>query len=124
MPRACSAWYCSNLARASYREPPLNIHCFHFPSANFDPELRKKWIVAVSSGRRDGFNPSENAVLCSIHFENSDFLDNFVGGRTKLKPKAVPTLFYIPNFKEEQSIVCTVRVKLKSQMRVFNFLLF
>ena len=112
MPRGCSAWYCSNLARAAYREPPMNIHCFHFPSSNYNPELRKKWIVAVSSGRRDGFNPTNTAVLCSIHFENTDFVDNFVGGRKKLKPEAVPTLFYIPSFTEEMGLRCTVRIEI------------
>ena len=99
MVRVCSAWYCVNKDSPEFKEPPLNIRFFKFPD---NEDLRKKWTVAVSSGRRDNFEPNETSALCSIHFELSDFSE--IGQRLVLRPEAVPTLFFVPNGKEEKTM--------------------
>ncbi|KAG8173931.1 hypothetical protein JTE90_014540 [Oedothorax gibbosus] len=51
--------------------------------------LRKEWAKAV---KRDNWNPSKHSVLCSEHFEESDF-DKCSTFRVYLKPNVVPSVF-------------------------------
>ena len=104
MPRGCCAWYCSNRDTKGCREPPYYLQFYSLPIGN--KFLRQKWITAISSGRRDNFIPTKTSVLCSIHFEDSAFVDP---GRNTLKPEAVPTLFYIPNYAEEEKMLVSYR---------------
>jgi hypothetical protein len=105
MVRVCSAWDCVSQDQEAFRDPPYNIQFFKFPVQNVD--LRKKWTVAIRSGRRDNFVPKSYSLICSLHFQESDFVpnDNLTPGENRsrvLKPCAVPTLFFVPNIKEEQ----------------------
>jgi THAP domain len=112
MVRCCSAWYCFNRDSPEFREPPLNIRFFRFPK---NETLRQKWTVAVSSGRRDGFKPNDSSILCSIHFELSDFSE--ISQRLVLRPDAVPTLFFVPNSDEERRMKEPNEVRKKAQGR-------
>ena len=106
MVRVCCAWYCTSQDQEVFRESPYNLQFFKFPFHNKD--LRNKWTVAVRSGRRDNFVPKSYSLLCSLHFIPTDFVPTYSGtpGEKKrsclLKPCAVPTLFFVPNIKEEQ----------------------
>jgi hypothetical protein len=59
--------------------------------------------VAVSSGRRDNFVPTDSSQVCSIHFEESAF--DRKAFRVNLRRNAVPTLFFVPTFEEEQQMI-------------------
>ena len=52
----CSVPKCSNKGGHTY------------PS---DPELRKKWIIAV---KRDKWTPTKNSVVCKNHFTKEDYI--------------------------------------------------
>ncbi len=67
-----------------------NVSFHLFPK---NAEIKKKWIIAM---RRDHFQPSNSAVVCSDHFTPESFVENFQGRqshRRKLYPNAVPSIF-------------------------------
>ena len=75
------------------------VSIFHFPK---DPVLRKKWADQVRR-TRDKWEPTDNSVLCSKHFEDGSFeLDSQLAKamgmkrKVRLKPNALPTLFEKP----------------------------
>ena len=55
--------------RSGYRKEklPEGVSTHVFPK---DPTRRELWIKAIP---RSGFNPAKKAVVCSLHFEDSDF---------------------------------------------------
>ena len=69
---------------------------FRFPK---NEERRKLWLVKM---KRDGFNPSATAVLCSDHFEEHCF--DRSGQATRLRDDAVPTIFDFPEHLQKVSI--------------------
>ncbi|XP_069670351.1 THAP domain-containing protein 3-like isoform X9 [Periplaneta americana] len=86
MVRSCAAFNCSNAH--GYKDKEGRTVTFHrFPLSN--ESLNQKWIAAT---RRENFFPTMNHSLCSVHFENSSYLRNYVN-RRQLKPDAVPTIF-------------------------------
>lgn len=75
------------------------VSLFHFPK---DPALKKKWIDQVRR-TRDKWEPTDNSVLCSKHFEDDCFeLDSKFAKamglkrKVRLRPNASPTLFEKP----------------------------
>ncbi|VEN52661.1 unnamed protein product [Callosobruchus maculatus] len=93
MVNSCSAFNCT----ARYiKGGNLKFHCF--PK---DAALREKWIRAV---RRKDFEPGSRAVLCSKHFEDSDYVQTVMDTK-RLKKDAVPSIFDFPapfNIKRKQ----------------------
>jgi len=73
----------------------LVFGCFdRFPHSH--PELLKQWVVNM---QREGFTPSETAVLCSGHFEEHCF--DRTGQTVHLHEGAVPTIFsHLPHMTE------------------------
>lgn len=88
MTRSCSAVGCSTRDTVLSRERGLSFH--QFPT---DTIQRSKWIRAVN--RMDPRSkkiwiPGPGAMLCSKHFQESDF--ESYGIRRKLKKGAVPSV--------------------------------
>ncbi len=48
-------------------KPPQGVTRHVFPK---DPVLREKWIKSIP---RSDWSPAPSAVICSLHFEQSDF---------------------------------------------------
>ena len=63
--------------------------CFSFPA---DAERRNSWILAL---RRQNFQPSKAAVVCSVHFRDDDF-DRTSSSHVRLRSTAVPSVFEFP----------------------------
>ncbi|XP_034037223.1 calcium binding protein 39, like 1 isoform X1 [Thalassophryne amazonica] len=79
MPR-CAATNCTNIQT---KDCGKSFHVF--PK---DKERRKAWVTAL---RRKNFTPSNRAVLCSDHFEDSYF--DRTGQTVRLRSEAIPSLF-------------------------------
>ena len=64
------------------------MNCYRFPE---NEERRQKWMRNV---RRKDWTATKNSVLCSKHFQSSDFeTKTEFGQRRKLKTTAVPKNF-------------------------------
>ena len=61
MGKVCAAYGCSN----SPSDKDISLHMF--PK---DPILKQKWAHAM---RRNGFEPNNSSVVCSVHFRPEDF---------------------------------------------------
>ncbi|XP_007945029.2 DNA transposase THAP9 [Orycteropus afer afer] len=88
MTRSCSAVGCSTRDTVLSRELGLSFH--HFPT---DTIQRSKWIRAVNRvdpRSKKIWIPGPSAILCSKHFQESDF--ESYGIRRKLKKGAVPSV--------------------------------
>ncbi|XP_010627249.1 DNA transposase THAP9 [Fukomys damarensis] len=88
MTRSCSAVGCSTRDTVLSRERGLSFH--QFPT---DTIQRSKWIRAVNRvdpRSKKIWIPGPGAILCSRHFQKSDF--ESYGVRRKLKKGAVPSL--------------------------------
>ncbi|PAA56261.1 hypothetical protein BOX15_Mlig025972g2 [Macrostomum lignano] len=83
----CCAAGCSNNSAMSLAR--VSFHTF--PK---DKEIRKKWLIAL---RRKDFEPSPSTQVCSMHFEESCFKEQFAGFlpsvKRRLYPNAVPSIF-------------------------------
>ncbi|XP_069341666.1 DNA transposase THAP9 [Eulemur rufifrons] len=94
MTRSCSAVGCSTRDTVLSRERGLSFH--QFPT---DTIQRSKWIRAVNRvdpRSKKIWIPGPGAILCSKHFQDSDF--ESYGIRRKLKKGAVPSvsLYKVP----------------------------
>ncbi|KAM6915830.1 THAP domain-containing protein 1-like [Xenentodon cancila] len=83
MPTSCASFGCKNRRTVETKNQGITFH--RFPK---DPGLRKAWILAV---RRMNFVPSGSTVLCSCHFDVSDF--DRTGQTVRLREGAVPSVF-------------------------------
>ncbi|XP_016657422.1 THAP domain-containing protein 6-like [Acyrthosiphon pisum] len=79
----CSAINCSHHSSKGHR-------VYIFPA---DETRRKLWLINC---RRANWVPGRGAVLCEVHFEETEFELHRADGRVKLRPDAVPTLFNVP----------------------------
>ena len=78
-------------------ELPVGITCHKIPK---DEEARKQWIKAIA---RENWTPSAAARICSLHFEEKDFISERTDSnpnrsrgdlqRRRLKPNVVPHIF-------------------------------
>ncbi|XP_063544482.1 uncharacterized protein LOC134752724 isoform X1 [Cydia strobilella] len=82
MPR-CVIMNCNNPKIVStQRQGHISYHSFPH-----DPDVKEKWIAAT--GRKDWF-PTKHSTICSIHFENTCFIE---GKKLRLlKKTAFPTI--------------------------------
>ena len=98
MVNKCSAVGCKSGYDSNGDDSHVTLHSF--PQ---DAELREKWIRAIP---RKDFVPSTYSRLCSLHFQQCDFLDARTDSnksrlknksctplRRRLKPDAVPSVF-------------------------------
>ena len=86
---------------------PEGVSLHSFPQ---DQELRKKWINAI---KRKDYTPGASAKICSLHFPDSDFIQEHTDSnvtrkrkygqriRKKLKESVVPSIF--PNLPSYMS---------------------
>ncbi|XP_039680313.1 THAP domain-containing protein 1-like isoform X4 [Perca fluviatilis] len=82
---SCSAFGCK---QRQYQGCSINF--FRFPLR--DRRRLKQWVMNV---RRQNWTPTPASRLCSMHFEEDQFLiDNMF--RRRLKDTAVPTIFNFP----------------------------
>ena len=89
----CAAWYCIRCRNdPEVSDNLVKVHDF--------PEGHRllQWELAVRSGHRNHFNAHASSWLCSDHFEPHCY-----DSQHRLRPEAVPTLFYIPTWEEENS---------------------
>ena len=76
---------------------PVGVTCHLLPK---EEEARKRWIQAI---RRENWTPSASARICSLHFEEEDFVSERTDSnpnrsrgelqRRRLKPNVVPHIF-------------------------------
>lgn len=92
MPNNCAVYGCLNRKAKTIGS---GIRYFRFPRKE---ELRNKW--AHLCGRADNIN-ADNAVICSVHFHDSDYKDDMKSrllgiespkGQRVLKDGALPSL--------------------------------
>uniref|UniRef100_A0A0K2UEI2 THAP domain containing 9 [Myotis lucifugus] n=1 Tax=Lepeophtheirus salmonis TaxID=72036 RepID=A0A0K2UEI2_LEPSM len=88
MVNSCSAVGCKNRGVLTTFQQGITFH--RFPK---NSELKSEWISAL---RRKNFTPSASAVLCSVHFEETDFKSHTT--RRVLKDGAIPSI--IPGFSK------------------------
>ena len=93
MPSNCSVFGCHNTRTQTAGS---DIRYFRFPRAK---ELRQRWIHSCC--RTDSIN-ADNAVVCSVHFADTDYKDDMKSRllgidtpkrQRTLKDDAVPSLF-------------------------------
>ncbi|XP_062585919.1 uncharacterized protein LOC134247604 [Saccostrea cucullata] len=86
-----SAYHCCvPLCTNDSRYDEKNLLSFHrFPSDN---ELRKEWILKIRRDIGRNFQITNNALVCSAHFEDAD-IKKTLAGKRKLILGAVPTKF-------------------------------
>uniref|UniRef100_A0AC11ECP2 THAP domain containing 9 n=1 Tax=Ovis aries TaxID=9940 RepID=A0AC11ECP2_SHEEP len=120
MTRSCSAVGCSTRDTVLSRERGLSFH--QFPT---DTIQRSKWIRAVN--RMDPRSkkiwiPGPGAMLCSKHFQESDF--ESYGIRRKLKKGAVPSVSLYKNNSKPSQIINILHWLLESFQKLSIMLLF
>ena len=95
----------------------VSIH--HFPSKVKDRERHLQWVRFVRR-HRPNCNPSDQTVLCGIHFDDASYtmrrdIALSLGIKTYLKPDAVPSID-VANVREEQDSV-PLQAREKRQVR-------
>ncbi|XP_064461767.1 uncharacterized protein LOC135371725 [Ornithodoros turicata] len=88
MPVNCCVPLCTQHGRLDKSGQKVTYH--RFPR---DPELRKKWIVAIRRDEGTFFTVSNATKVCSHHFLETDFLANVANGYRHLHHCAVPSIF-------------------------------
>ena len=71
--------------------PQLSFH--KFPA---QPDLRKRWIIAVRRDEGPHFRVTKNTLVCSDHFREEDFTLPVGAGecrRARLRPGTTPSVF-------------------------------
>nr|CAI5868527.1 unnamed protein product [Callosobruchus analis] len=100
MPRSCCVPRCNSNYKKDLKEGKSYISSFAFLK---DEQLRRKWIAAIH--REVSFVPTQNTVVCSKHFLESEIITVDTITRPdgsiltcprkipKLQPTAIPTIF-------------------------------
>ena len=97
MPTHCSAWGCSNRDTPESKENSEIRVTFHrIPK---DVARRQQWKLAM---KRQDWEPSATAKICSEHFKQSDFKQNSASKRL-LNETAVPSIFNFPIHLQKKS---------------------
>ncbi|KAF2894484.1 hypothetical protein ILUMI_11684 [Ignelater luminosus] len=87
----CSAFGCSNRSEHGYLMKA-------FPR---DPIRRQQWAIQT---KRANWTPTENSVLCEVHFEDGMWEKTRADGSRKLKCNAIPTLFNFTTNKPKRKV--------------------
>ena len=88
MPTRCILAGCSNTTKEG-----VSLH--NFPN---DENMRKVWTSRVKLSRKKWDGPSKRSVICSDHFNDSDFEDEGFWSQfgmkksKRLKPNAIPKI--------------------------------
>ena len=96
----------------------ISIH--HFPRKVKDHEQHLLWVRFVR-WHRPNLNPSDQSVLCGIHFDDASYtmrrdIALSLGMKVYLKPDAVP-LIDVANMREEQ-VSLPLQAREKRQVRI------
>jgi len=92
------SWIIRSRSHTDWYEPYSNDWRILFCETRFPfsrSTILKKWIHAV---RRKNFKPTSASRICSVHFRDSDFVQNPALVVKKLKEDAVPSKF--PSFPD------------------------
>ncbi len=100
----------------------ISIH--HFPHKVKDWERHLLWVRFVRR-HRPNWNPSDQTVLCGIHFDDASYtmrrdIALSLGIKVYLKPDAVPSID-VANFREEHDSV-PLQAREKRQVRITSLL--
>ncbi|XP_037498663.1 uncharacterized protein LOC119372258 [Rhipicephalus sanguineus] len=88
MPADCCVPLCT---QRGCRDNAGNKVSFHaFPR---DPQLRKRWLIAIKRDEEPLFTINKNKKVCSKHFKACDFIPHVVSGWHILRDTAVPSVF-------------------------------
>ncbi|KAG8188465.1 hypothetical protein JTE90_008030 [Oedothorax gibbosus] len=92
MVKSCSAYNCTNRHNAFDK----HIKFFKFPS---NPVKLKAWVRNIRrvDKKHKDWMPNKHSYICSVHFKPECMYTVKEGGRTRLKPDAVPTEFDFPS---------------------------
>ena len=99
MPHHCSVPLCnSNSSLASCKE--LSFH--KFPR---DPQMQKKWVIAIRRDIGPHFQINNSTKVCSKHFPRESFQGSYMGfrERMRLRADAVPSIF---TWTSENTVKC------------------
>ncbi|XP_044766292.1 uncharacterized protein LOC123322410 [Coccinella septempunctata] len=107
MPRRCCVTGC----KSNYDSQNRYVSVFKFPK---DPNLKIKWVASIP---RKNWTPSQNSVVCSLHFQECEVIrydeftrkDGTIGKNLlkfpKLKENSVPSIFpNLPTYLSKPSV--------------------
>ncbi|KAJ8050537.1 Zinc finger imprinted 3 [Holothuria leucospilota] len=124
----CQSFGCSN-KRGAQTESGDRISFFAIPDPKKEPELCKKWLLAIGT---DKFNPAtyvyhQDRVVCETHFTKECFKEDMMATimgttpkRKKLKGGAVPTIFSLqdePKGRPTRPNVRPTRKRIRAKKR-------
>ncbi|CAN7995181.1 unnamed protein product [Ixodes pacificus] len=66
------------------------VSFFAFPK---EPTLRKKWVIAIKRDEGKLFSITKYTKVCSLHFQEKDYLSNIASGFRFLKERVAPSVF-------------------------------
>ncbi|XP_020289054.1 THAP domain-containing protein 1-like [Pseudomyrmex gracilis] len=84
MPSCCCVPQCKNITKDEF-------HLFRFPLNR--PDILQLWIAAIG---RDDFKPTKYSLICSLHFQENDFMKRPNASGVRLNNLAVPSIFCAP----------------------------
>ncbi|KAL1481045.1 hypothetical protein MTO96_050519 [Rhipicephalus appendiculatus] len=88
MPAYCCVPLCKQYGYLDSCGCKVSFH--RFPN---DPEMRKKWLVAIKREEGPLFRVSNTTKVCSNHFVETDYLPNVANGQRHLHEWSVPARF-------------------------------
>ncbi|KAL1416270.1 hypothetical protein MTO96_028103 [Rhipicephalus appendiculatus] len=86
MPAYCCVPLCKQYGYLDSCGCKVSFH--RFPN---DPEMRKKWLVAIKREEGPLFRVSNTTKVCSNHFVETDYLSNVANGQRHLHEWSVPS---------------------------------
>ncbi|XP_042145175.1 THAP domain-containing protein 5-like [Ixodes scapularis] len=66
------------------------VSFFAFPK---EPTVRKKWVIAIKRDEGKLFTITKYTKVCSLHFQEKDYLINIASGFRFLKERVAPSVF-------------------------------
>ncbi|XP_018400880.1 PREDICTED: 52 kDa repressor of the inhibitor of the protein kinase-like [Cyphomyrmex costatus] len=87
------------------------------------PKEREKWLQWVRACGRLDLEPKgpeyayQNCRLCHLHFEEKWYKKNIM--RARLHPDAVPTIFFGPSYKEENTMDMEIKEEVETNETIY-----
>ena len=95
----CCASGCNNQSGIAVDENGVKVSFARFPADN---DRKKLWASKVprldATNRKENWFPTQNSRICTEHFLPDQFVTE--NGKRKLKPDAIPTVFYTKKAKK------------------------